>query len=305
MKRILPAFVAVLIVLALAPSLEAQTQPQTQTTAELTALLNEFLAGVSRGDASVHERFWADDLIYTSAAGRRIGKADILKDSRPAAGEKEKPATPAASTTYTAEEIRVHEYGDTAVLAFRLVGTTRKPAGAETTRYLNTGTFVRRGGQWRAVGWQATRQMEAEADAKARGEAVRNELLRRDGEWAAAAGTTDVERIVSYWSDDAVITPPHEAPVAGKPAIRKFVDDSLKVPGFSVRWKPAEAAVSSAGDLGYTTGENVFTFPDSSGKVATHPGRYVTVWKKDDAGQWRCVIDFWNEAPERASMPAK
>ena len=302
MKRILTVIAGVLVVLTLAPSLDAQTP--TQTAAELTSLLNEFLAGVSRGDVSVHERFWADDLIYTSAAGRRIGKADILKDSRPAAGEKPS-ASPSPSTTYTAEDVRVHEYGDTAVLAFRLVGTTKKPAGAETTRYLNTGTFVRRGGQWRAVGWQATRQMEADADAKARGDAARNDLLRRDGEWAAAAGTTDIEKIVSYWSDDAVVTPPHEVPVAGKPAIRKFVDESLKVPGFSVRWKPAEAVVSSSGDLGYTTGENVFTFPDATGKVATHPGRYVTVWKKDDAGVWRCVIDFWNEAPERASMPAK
>jgi len=296
MKRILTVTIGVLLVLALAPSLEAQTP--TQTTAELTSLLNEFLAGVSRGDVSVHERFWADDLIYTSAAGRRIGKADILKE--PAA-----PPSAAPLTTYTAEDIRVHEYGDTAVLAFRLVGTTKKPAGAETTRYLNTGTFVRRGGQWRAVGWQATRQMESDADAKARGEAARNDLLRRDGEWAAAAGTTDIERIVSFWSDDAVVTPPREVPVAGKPAIRKFVDESLKVPGFSVRWKPAEAVVSSSGDLGYTTGDNVFTFPDATGKVAAHPGRYVTVWKKDEAGRWRCVIDFWNEAPERASIPAK
>jgi ketosteroid isomerase-like protein len=300
MKHILTAVFGVLVILALSSSLEAQTP--SRTTAELTALLNEFLAGVSRGDVSVHERFWADDLIYTSAAGRRIGKADILKESAT-------PPSAAPSTTggaaYTAEDVRVHEYGDTAVLAFRLVGTTKKPAGVETTRYLNTGTFVRRGGQWRAVGWQATRQMEADADAKAKSEAARNDLLRRDGEWAASAGTTDVEKIVSYWSDDAVVTPPHEVPVAGKPAIRKFVDESLKVPGFSVRWKPAEAVVSSSGDLGYTTGENVFTFPDATGKVAPHPGRYVTVWKKDDAGQWRCVVDFWNEAPERASMPAK
>ena len=300
MKRILTAIFGVLVILALASSLEAQTP--TGTTAELTSLLNEFLAGVSRGDVSVHERFWADDLIYTSAAGRRIGKADILKES--AAPPSAAPSTTGAAA-YTAEDIRVHEYGDTAVLAFQLVGTTKKPAGVETTRYLNTGTFVRRGGQWRAVGWQATRQMESDSDSKRRGEAARNDLLRRDGEWAASAGTTDVERMLSYWSEDAVVTPPHEAPVVGKPAIRKMVEDSLKIPGFSVRWKPAEAVVSTSGDLGYTTGENVFTFPDSTGKVAPHPGRYVTVWKKDDAGQWRCVIDFSNEAPEPASIPKK
>ena len=33
-------------------------------------------------------------------------------------------------------------------------------------------------------------------------------LLRRDAEWAQAASAgTDVERIVSYWSDDAVVIP--------------------------------------------------------------------------------------------------
>jgi ketosteroid isomerase-like protein len=290
MKHILPVVIAVLIVLALAPPLRAQTP----AAAELTALLNEFLAGVSRGDPAAHERFWADDLIYTSASGRRIGKADILKDARPAG---DKPA-PAPATTYTSEDVRVHEYGDTAVVAFRLVATTQKTGGPDVARYLNTGTFARRGGRWQAVGWQATRLNDENEMS-----AARAALLRVDGEWSAAAGSSDIERIVSYWSDDAVVTPPHERPVAGKAAIRKFVADSLKVPGFSVRWQPAEAVVSSSGDLGYTTGSNVFTFPDATGKVVTSPGRYVTVWKKEDAGRWRCVIDFWNEAP--AAEPKK
>lgn len=285
MKRILRLVIAAA---SLAPFAGAQA-PAPASAGELTSLLNEFLAGVSRGDPAAHERFWADDLIYTSASGRRIGKADILKDARPAGSDK---LAPAPATTYTSEDVRVHEYGDTAVVAFRLVATTQKPAGPEVARYLNTGTFAKRGGRWQAVGWQATRLNDDTEKS-----AARAELLRVDGEWSAAAGSTDVDRIVSYWSDDAVITPPHERPVAGKPAIRKFVADSLKIPGFSVRWQPAEAFVSSSGDLGYTTGSDVFTFPDATGKVVTSPGRYVTVWKKDETGRWRCVIDFWNEAP--------
>jgi ketosteroid isomerase-like protein len=79
--------------------------------------------------------------------------------------------------------------------------------------------------------------------------------------WAASAGTTDVERIVSFWTDDAVIYPPRQAPVAGKAAIRKYVGDSMKIPGFSVSWKPAAAVVSASGDLGYTTGTNSSPFP--------------------------------------------
>jgi ketosteroid isomerase-like protein len=66
-------------------------------------------------------------------------------------------------------------------------------------------------------------------------------LLKIDTEWAEAAGTTDVERIVSFWTDDAMIYPPREIPMSGKTAIRKYVSESLKIPGFAIRWKPSEA----------------------------------------------------------------
>jgi ketosteroid isomerase-like protein len=121
---------------------------------ELTRLLNDFLAGASRNDVATHERFWADDLIYTRSAGERIGKAEILE------GVRSEPATPGEpAVVYSAEDIRIQQYGDTAVIAFRLVGKSggEKP---ETTHYLNTGTFVRRDGEWRAVAWQATKVPE-------------------------------------------------------------------------------------------------------------------------------------------------
>lgn len=119
---------------------------------ELTRLLNEFLDGASRNDAGVHERFWADDLIYTSSAGDRVGKADILEELRSAPpGQSEPP------TAYSAEDVRIQQYDDTAIVAFRLVATTGEGSAAEVTHYLNTGTFVRRDGEWRAVAWQATR----------------------------------------------------------------------------------------------------------------------------------------------------
>lgn len=133
--------------------------PQT----ELTVLVNEFLAGASRNDAATHERFWADDLIYTGSSGRRIGKADILKDVKGAPPPK--PGDP--EVDYTAEEIRVQPYKDTAVVAFRLVGTTVADGKTQVQKYLNTGTFVRRKGQWRAVAWQATKLPRNADDAKA------------------------------------------------------------------------------------------------------------------------------------------
>ena len=146
MKRIL--FSAV-ILLFIAAGLRAQTAPDGS---ELTKLLQDFLAGAGRNDAAMHERFWADDLIYTASAGRRIGKADILREVR-----EEGPPKPGDETAvYTAEEIRIQQYGDTAIVAFRLVATTEKAGAKKTTQYLNTGTFLKRNGKWRAVSWQAT-----------------------------------------------------------------------------------------------------------------------------------------------------
>ena len=134
-----------LLVLVLAAGAQARAASDE---AELTTLLNDFLAGASRGDKATHERFWSEDLIYTSSAGKRIGKPDILRDlGAPRA------ATAEPSTKYSAEDVRIRLYGDTAVVAFRLVGTTTE----QINRYWNTGTFVKRSGQWRAVAWQATR----------------------------------------------------------------------------------------------------------------------------------------------------
>lgn len=117
----------------------------------LATMLDTFLAGASIGDPSVHERFWADELVYTSSAGARTNKADILESVRGAAGTQ--PETPAV--VYTAEEVDIRLYADMAIVAFRLVATPSD--GSEVLYYFNTGTFVARDDEWRAVAWQATK----------------------------------------------------------------------------------------------------------------------------------------------------
>ena len=115
---------------------------------ELTGLLERFLAGASVDDLATHERFWADDLVYTSSSGERFGKARILEALEGAQGQG------GSGVTYSAREIDVRLYGDAAVVAFQLVGAPQEGAAS---LYWNTGTFVRRDGEWRAVAWQATR----------------------------------------------------------------------------------------------------------------------------------------------------
>jgi ketosteroid isomerase-like protein len=150
MKRIL---LSAIMLLSIACGLRAQTAPDA---AELTKLLKDFLAGAGRNDAAMAKRFWSDDLIYTSALGRRKGKADILRELRT-----ETPKPKDGTTVYTAEDIRIQQYGDTAIVAFRLVANIRKGEKTEVANYLNTGTFLKRDGKWQAVSWQATAMPKA------------------------------------------------------------------------------------------------------------------------------------------------
>ena len=156
MKQVLSSVIAVLM---LALAVQAQTAPDA---GELTKLLKEFLEGASRNDAAMHDRFWADDLIYTGSSGRRRTKAEVMRDVRSAPSPK--PGDP--QTTYTAEEIRIQQYGDTAIVAFRLVGTTKSGEKTEVNSYLNSGTFLKRNGKWQVVSWQATKVPRPEDEVK-------------------------------------------------------------------------------------------------------------------------------------------
>ncbi len=118
---------------------------------DLTNMLNEFLANA--GVAEIHERFWADDLIYTSSRGTRTTKAEIMA-SFSISEDEESEEDDSAGPVYTAEEVQIQVYGDTAVVAFKLVATP--PDNSVVLTYFNTGTFLKRNGVWQVVAWQAT-----------------------------------------------------------------------------------------------------------------------------------------------------
>jgi ketosteroid isomerase-like protein len=157
MKLIILSAFAVLIFAIAAPA-----QTAAPDAPELTRLLNEFLAGASRDDAAIHDKFWGEDLIYTGSGGTRRGKAELMKDVRSSPAPK--PSDP--KIIFTAEDIRIQQYGNAAIVAFRLVGTTTDGDKVTVAKYYNTGTFIKRSGKWQVVAWQATRIPDAKEDAK-------------------------------------------------------------------------------------------------------------------------------------------
>jgi ketosteroid isomerase-like protein len=122
-------------------------------------------------------------------------------------------------------------------------------------------------------------------------------LMRVSRAWAAAVATGNIDSIVAYWADDAIVLPPDQGAVVGKEAITAFVRQSAALPGFSITWAPEEASISAAGDVGYLIERNAVTFADPTGAIHTQQGKAVTIWRKDKAGKWKCVVDTWNNSP--------
>src|SRR6266566_7274022 len=133
--------------------------------------------------------------------------------------------------------------------------------------------------------------------------AERTKLLRRDTEWAelASAGK-DVEKIVSYWTDDAVLIFPGQPVLEGKAAIRAYVAESLNTPGFKIHWVSEKPVFSPDGKLAYMRGKDELTVPGPNGALATAHLRGISIWRLDADGQWRCVVDISNEEPQAAPV---
>ena len=126
----------------------------------------------------------------------------------------------------------------------------------------------------------------------------KDRLLKRDAAWSSAATEgRDVESMISYWTDDAVVIPPGMPPIVGKPALRQYVQASLQIPGFSISWTSKEVVFSPDGNLAYIFSDNAVTVNDSEGRPQTTAGRAVTIWRREADGEWRCAVDIWNAAP--------
>lgn len=278
MKRLLTL---VTLLLTFAAGTHAQTAPDA---ADLTKLLNDFLAGASRNDAAVHDRFWAEDVIYTGSVGRRRGKADIMKDVRSAPAPK--PGDP--TTTYTAADVRMQQYGNAAVVAFRLVATTVKDTKSEVMSYLNSGTFVKRDGKWQVVNWQSTRMSPEEEPAKATADAAEPsvtlppELARVLTDYEAGWKTGNAPALAGLFAEDGFVLPQGQPPVKGRAAIQKLYTSngsplSLRAIAFAMQ-----------GDVGYIIGG----YSGEPGKP--DDGKFTLTLRKAADGRWLIVSDMDN-----------
>jgi ketosteroid isomerase-like protein len=128
----------------------------------------------------------------------------------------------------------------------------------------------------------------AEMDANAKA------LVKLDDDWSKAAAARDVNKVASFYADDAIAYPPNEPAANGREAAKKVWAAYFAEPTFNISWKTTHAEVAKSGDLGFTSGTYEDSFKGPDGKMVSEKGKYVCMWKKQKDGTWKAIHDIWN-----------
>jgi ketosteroid isomerase-like protein len=144
------------------------------------------------------------------------------------------------------------------------------------------------------AGWLALLSFTIVFPASAADTKIEQALRDLDAQWSAAAGAKDLDKTVSYYSDDAIVMPPNAPGATTKDAIRNIWKDLLASPGLAVSWKATRVEVAQPGDMASLSGTYEVTMNDASGKSVPDRGKYLEVWKRQANGKWKCVADIWN-----------
>ncbi len=132
-------------------------------------------------------------------------------------------------------------------------------------------------------------------------EAERTALREADSRYTQLATAMDAEGVSGLYAVDATMYPPDGATVSGLDGVREFVAELLSVPGLTVSFRPLVIEVSRDGDMGYTINAVEITIPDEAGNPVTELGRDFHLWRKQQDGSWKVVVDIWNVEPATAT----
>ena len=116
-------------------------------------------------------------------------------------------------------------------------------------------------------------------------------LMEANRQWAKAASP---EAFFSFIRPDALMMAPDIGIAKGHEEMGKVLAGFQALPGFHITWEPQEAYVAGSGDLGYSVDRILVSFDGEDGKKVEIYEKGLSVWKKDDQGDWKMAIDIWN-----------
>ncbi len=119
----------------------------------------------------------------------------------------------------------------------------------------------------------------------------KEELIKADKAWSLAAKTNDMEKLWSFWEDEAIMLMSADMTLKGIEQIKRFTTQARTDPSFEISWEVQGAEVSEKADMGYTFGIGKMQRTSSTGELISTTKPYLIVWRKQSDGTWKCIIE--------------
>lgn len=123
-------------------------------------------------------------------------------------------------------------------------------------------------------------------------------LLEADRTFARDTGERGLDGWMSWFSADAARLEPGGKIARGHDAIRELDAPVFSHPAVRLVWKPTGGGLFEDGGHGFTTGRyDVIRSSDGSAPETLSSGSYVTIWRRDDSGDWKVILDTGSPDP--------
>jgi hypothetical protein len=117
------------------------------------------------------------------------------------------------------------------------------------------------------------------------------QLIQADMAFSALSEARGMKNaFIESMDSNGILLRPQHFPILEAEAIDFLIsqDDAA----FTLTWKPKNAVISSAGDLGFTYGLYALQPKDQD---TVFYGSYVNIWKRQEDGSWKFILNSGND----------
>ncbi len=123
--------------------------------------------------------------------------------------------------------------------------------------------------------------------------AIKAEITKIDEGFMAAVAARDTAFLRNYYAEDSRLLAPNAPRADGIEAVMAGWREFLAIPGLALTGECQDVIVSQAGDMAIDLGTYRMMMTGPKGAPIEDHGKYVTVFKRTDAG-WKSIVDTYN-----------
>jgi len=113
-------------------------------------------------------------------------------------------------------------------------------------------------------------------------------IYRLSQQWTELWNSGQIDKVVDLYAKDALYLPARHDPIHGRSNIRKFLLGPMQQGATDFALEIS--FIQRAGDLAYDVGRYSINLPQPDGTKKRDQGRYLVVWQRQAAGDWRMLV---------------